>query len=158
MNTVDLDQHREKGRAPEWLAARRVLGDAAPPDHVEAALLQAFAQRHRKLPWYRRWSLESLTPWAGIACVGGLLALAAAGLRPVPPMPAVALAGDGFVALVPTERIAAAQPELREADLPRQALVQLGIPIVADAPDEMVHAELLVAASGEPLAIRLAVN
>jgi hypothetical protein len=158
MNTIDLDQHRNKGRAPEWLAARRVLRDAAPPDQVEAALLHAFARRHRKLPWYRRCSLEALTPWAGIACVGGLLALVGAGLLPVRQPPAVAVAGDGFVALVSAERIAAAQPQLREADLSRQALVQLGIPIVADAPDEMVHAELLVAASGEPLAIRLAVN
>jgi hypothetical protein len=34
----------------------------------------------------------------------------------------------------------------------------MGIPIVADAPHELVHAELLVAGTGEPLAIRLAVN
>jgi hypothetical protein len=158
MNTIDLDHHRKDGRAPEWLAARRVLADAGPPDDVEAALLHAFALHHRPRPWYRRWSLDAVTPWAGIASVGCALALAVAGLRPAAPAPAVVAAADGFVALVPADRIAAAQPQLKEADLSRQALVRLGIPIVADAPDEMVHAELLVAASGEPLAIRLAVN
>lgn len=161
MNTIDLDRHRKEGRAPEWDAARRVLGDASPPEHVEAALLQAFAQRHRKLPWYRRWSLDALTPWSSIVSIGCVLALVIAGVRPDAPLRqdhAVALAGDGFVALVPADQIAAAQPQLKEADLSRQTLVQLGIPIVADAPDELVHAQLLVAATGEPLAIRLAVN
>lgn len=161
MNTIDLDRHRRHGRAPEWDAARRVLGDAAPPDHVEAALMLAFARRHRKLPWYRRWSLESITPWASVVSVGCVLALVIAGVRPAAPAhhdQAVAVAADGFVALVPPERIASAQPRLKEADLSRQTLVQLGIPIVADAPNELVHTELLVAASGEPLAIRLAVN
>ncbi|WP_413344315.1 hypothetical protein [Massilia sp. CT11-108] len=53
---------------------------------------------------------------------------------------------------------AAPNPQLKQANLPRAALVQMGIPIVADAPQELVHAELLVAGTGEPLAIRLAVN
>lgn len=161
MNTIDFDRHRKQGRAPEWDAARRVLGDAAPPDHVEAALLQAFARHHRQRPWYRRWSLESFTPWVSIVSVACVLALVIAGVRPVAPAypdPEVAVAADGFVALVPADRIASAQPQLKEADLSRQALVQMGIPINADAPNEMVHTELLVAASGEPLAIRLAVN
>jgi hypothetical protein len=167
MKTIDLDAHRDKGkgRAPEWDAARRVLRDAAPPDRVEAELLRAFAQRHRKQPWYRRWSLEAVTPWAGIGAAGFALALAVAALQPAGPLPPVrpdrilAVADDGFVALVPAERMAvAAQPQLKEADLPRQALVQLGIPIANDAPNELIHTELLVAATGEPLAIRLAVN
>jgi hypothetical protein len=166
MNTIDLDAHRDKGtgRAPEWDAARRALRDAAPPDRVEAELLRAFARRHKKQPWYRRWSLDALTPWAGIGAAGFALALAVAALQPAGPLqPArpdriVAVADDGFVALVPAERIAAAQPQLKVADLPRQALVQLGIPIANDAPDELIHTELLVAVTGEPLAIRLAVN
>jgi hypothetical protein len=71
----------------------------------------------------------------------------------------LAAADVGFVPLVPQERLAAApNPQLKQADLPRAALVQMGIPIVADAPQELVHAELLVAGTGEPLAIRLAVN
>lgn len=166
MQTIDLNEQRErrKGRAPEWAAVRRVLGDAAPPDHVEAELLRAFTRHHRRQPWYRRWSLESLTPWASLGAVGCALAIALAGLQPAAPLhPArpdrAVVADDGFLALVPAERFAAAaQPRLKQADLPRQALVQLGIPIANDAPDELIHAELLVAATGEPLAIRLAVN
>jgi hypothetical protein len=53
---------------------------------------------------------------------------------------------------------AAVDPQLKQADLPRAALVQMGIPIVANVPDELVHTEMMVAATGEPLAIRLAVN
>jgi hypothetical protein len=70
----------------------------------------------------------------------------------------LAAADVGFVSLVPPERMAAAvNPQLKQANLPRAALVQMGIPIIADAPNELVHAELMVAATGEPLAIRLAV-
>jgi hypothetical protein len=149
------------GRAPEWAAARRLLRHAVPPDGVEAELLRAFAQRHPKQPWYRRWTLDSLTPWASIGAIGCVMAMVAAGLlHPARQEPMiVAAADDGFLSLVPAERMqSAAHPQLKQADLPRQALVQLGIPIAADVPNELIHTELLVAANGEPLAIRLAVN
>jgi len=152
------DPHQD-GRAPEWAGARRLLADAAPPDGVEAALLQAFARRHAKQPWYRRWTLEMTASWAGIGAAGFALALALAGTLGAPPRQAPVAVADGFLALAPAERIAAAvNPRLRRADLPRQELVRMGIPIAADAPDELVHAELLVAATGEPLAVRLAIN
>jgi len=164
MNRFDVDDDRGNGRAPEWHRARRALAQAAPPDHVEQALLRAFAQRHAPRPWYRRWSADAIASWAGIGAAACALAIAGMSLLPAAaPSPrierVVAAADVGFVPLVPQERMAAApNPQLKQADLPRAALVQMGIPIVADAPQELVHAELLVAATGEPLAIRLAVN
>ncbi|MGV7206564.1 hypothetical protein ACLB1G_01770 [Oxalobacteraceae bacterium A2-2] len=163
MQTIDIEPHRNdgRGRAPEWAAARRVLAHAAPPDSVEAALLQAYVRRHKKRPWYRRWTLDGLASGAGIASVAVVLLMAVAGtLAPLPQADLAAHApGDGFLSLATPEQIAAAvHPQLKRANLTRQALVQLGIPIASDAPDELIHAELLVAASGEPLAIRLAVN
>ena len=164
MNRFDVDDDHGTGPAPEWQAARRVLAQVAPPDRVEEALLRAFAQRHAPRPWYRRWSADAIASWAGIGAVACALAIAGMSLLPaVAPSPRVVrvlAAGDvGFVPLVPQDRMAAAlNPQLRQADLSRAALVQMGIPIVADAPHELVHAELLVAATGEPLAIRLAVN
>jgi hypothetical protein len=166
MNMFEFDDGREdgQGRAPEWDAARRTLAHAAPPDAVEQALLRAFAKHHVPRPWYRRWSAEALASWAGIGAVGCALAivgmsLVSGGAPSARVEPVLTAADDGFVALVPPERMAAAvDPQLKQADLPRAALVQMGIPIVANVPDELVHAELMVAATGEPLAIRLAVN
>jgi hypothetical protein len=166
MNSFDFDDDRTagNGRAPEWEAARRMFVQAAPPDHVEQALLRAFARRHAPRPWYRRWDIDAVASWAGIGAAGCALAIVGMSLLPMdPPSPRVvrvlAAADVGFVSIVPPERMAAAvNPQLKQADLPRSALVQMGIPIVADAPDELVHAELMVAATGEPLAIRLAVN
>ena len=166
MNIFDFDDGRNAadGRAPEWEAARRTLAQVAPPDHVEQALLRAFAKRHAPRPWYRRWDIDAVASWAGIGAVGCALAIVGMSLlgtdRPSPHVVRVLAAADvGFVSIVPPERMAAAvNPQLKQADIPRSTLVQMGIPIVADAPNELVHAELMVAATGEPLAIRLAVN
>lgn len=168
MNMFDVedghDSGNDNGRAPEWAAARRTLAQAAPPNRVEQELLRAFTRRHAPRPWYRRWDLDALASCAGIGALGCALAIAGMSLLPAESQSArivrvVAAADDGFLSLVPPERMAAAvNPQLKQADLPRAALVRLGIPIVADAPDELVHAELMVAATGEPLAIRLAVN
>lgn len=147
--------------APEWAAARRELANAAPPDSVEAALLQAFAQRHARRPWYRRWTLDAAARWAGAGAMGCMLAIVVAAIGPAeaPQRSAATVVDDGFLSLVPAGQLAAAvHPRLQRADVPRRVLVQLGIPIAEDAPDELVHAEMLVAATGEPLAIRLAVN
>jgi hypothetical protein len=161
MHPNDAIPHRDEGRAAEWQAARRMLANAAPPDSVEANLMQAFARRHQRQPWYRRLSLDLLATWAGIGVAGCALAITVAGMQvPARHPPAMPVAGaDGFLALAPADRIeAAVNPRLKRADLPRQALLQMGIPIAADAPDELIHAELLVAATGEPLAVRLALN
>jgi len=166
MNMFDFEDnhYNGNGRAPEWEAARSALAQSAPPDHVEQALLRAFAKRHAPRPWYRRWDIDAVASWAGIGALGCVLAIVGMSLLPAAPpsvrvVRVLAAADVGFVSIVSPERMAAAvNPQLKQADLPRSALVQMGIPIVADAPDELVHAELMVAATGEPLAIRLAVN
>ena len=166
MNSFDFDDDRNpgKGPAPELEAAHRNHAQEAPPDHVEQALLRAFARRHAPRPWYRRWDIDAVASWAGIGAVGCALAIVGMSLLPGDPPSArvvrvLAAADVGFVSIVSPERMAAAvNPQLKQADIPRSALVQMGIPIMADAPNELVHAELMVAATGEPLAIRLAVN
>lgn len=170
MNMFDFENERnggsrDGGQAPEWETARGFLTRTAPPDRVEQALMEAFARKHAPLPWWRRWNVEMAASWAGIGALGCAIAIGSAGLvTDLTPRSArvvrIADAGvDGFLPLVPPERLASAiNPQLKEADLSRESLVQMGIPIVADAPNELVHTELMVAASGEPLAIRLAVN
>ena len=168
MQPIDFNEHQQlrQGRAPEWAGARRVLAEHYPPDAVERALLHAFSQRHRPMPWYRRWSAQALLPFGGLAAVSCMVLMLVAGVRssqqgqPVPTRlaEAPALAQD-FLPLAEAGRIAgAANAQLMRAEVPRHVLVSMGVPINEDAPDELVQAEMLVAASGEPLAIRLALN
>lgn len=164
MRAIDFEPRPEDadGRAPEWDAARHALLQAGPPERVEAALLRAMARRHAGLPWYRRGAsaiLEALAAWAGVGAAACAIAIACAGLHAGQPSPRLVVAGDGFVPLAAGDAIRATPNlQIRRADLPRRTLVRLGIPIAADAPDELVRAELLVASTGEALAVRLALN
>jgi hypothetical protein len=176
MQPIDFNEQHQirQSCAPEWASARRVMAGACPPDGVESALLYAFAQRHRPTPWYRiwlrawssRWSTDTLAPLGSLAAVACLLMVLVSGVRDTAHGPGAATApaavpalAQDFLPLADSTRIATAEnAQLMRADLPRHVLVSLGVPINEDAPDELVQAEMLVAASGEPLAIRLALN
>jgi hypothetical protein len=61
-----------------------------------------------------------------------------------------------FIALDSAERIAAEPaPRMVAANVPRTSLAALGVPLTPENAGESVRAELLVAADGQPLALRL---
>lgn len=153
-----MDSHDHQA-APEWAQARAALLELAPPPQVEQALLRALARRRRPLPWYRRWLGADPASWAAVGALTCMLALATLGvLRPPdgPRPPVLAAAANSFVPLASRQRIEQSpDAQLLRRELPRSTLVALGIPIADDAPDELIRADLLVPADGEPLAIRL---
>lgn len=154
MDTNDAMQEQGR-RAPEWEALRRALADAGPPEQMEAALMQAFARQARPA---RRWF--DPVSWLGAGTVAAMAALLVSGVQPPAPPPPLAVADPGFVPLagLSAAQLAAAHPQLLRTELPRSTLVAMGIPIADNAPDELIRTELLVAASGEPLAVRLSLN
>jgi hypothetical protein len=141
---------------------RAEMEKQAAPTGVEDALMQAFAQAHPARRWYHtlgagRWRIAGGLTAAALA----LLVLAIA------PQPAVQMtpgqqslaaleAGGEFIALDSLDRIEREPaPRMVETELPRTALAALGVEITPENAGESVKAEMLVAANGDPLAVRL---
>lgn len=151
------------------LAALRdeLAGLSAPPG-VEKELMQAFARQFPRKPrWYQGWRRKLATPsWsigvssAGAALVALLFVLA-------PGVPGRLHGGDSrplagrdsgaaFIALDSLERIEQEPaPRMVATEVPRTALAPLGLPVTPENAGDSVMAELLVAADGHPLALRL---
>lgn len=137
------------------------------PRCVEKELMQAFGAAFApRKPWYRRLNLRE---WAA-AGAGSVLTAAVLALLLVPPQLADNLGSDlpgaqplvrfddgaAFIALAAFERIdQETEPRLVEAEVPRTMLAALGLPVTPENAGEAVYAEMLVGASGEPLALRL---
>ena len=149
--------------APSFALLKEKLAGIDTPRAVEKELLQAFARLH---PPRRRW-YHGLRG-RGWALTGGLAGLAAGAL-----VLAFALHTPGvdggrastlaarddsglFIALDSAERIAAEPaPRMVAADVPRASLAALGVPLTPENAGDSVRAEMLVAADGQPLALRL---
>lgn len=147
--------------APCFAALRSELAGIDTPRCVEKELLQAF---HRRFKPRRRWyQALSLPQWgtAGALCsltvVVLLLAQSPHQAVRVNSQPLVGFDGGGaFVALDSLERIEAEpDAQLVEAEVPRTVLAPLGVPVSPENAAETVRAEMLVAADGHPLAVRL---
>lgn len=141
-------------------ALREELETRQAPAAVEAKLLQAFARRHRR-PWVAR-AGQWFAPAIGLAASAGMaawIALAPVSDAGIAERGATVAAGeDGapFLALQPLERIAAErEPRLIETTVPRVMLASLGLPVNPEVAGESMRAQMLVAADGEPLAMRL---
>lgn len=144
-------------------ALRGAMDGIATPHCVEKELMQAFAARFPpRQPWYRRLSLPE---WGAAGACAAVTAVVLATLL-APPRPVDELAlrtplwrlenGTAFIALDSVERIEQEpEPELVEAEVPRAMLAALGLPVAPEQAGEAVRAEMLVAADGEPLALRL---
>jgi len=159
-----MDTRKTTDRDPLFDALRAETGRLNAPRGVEKELLQAFARLH---PAQRRW-YHALTG-RGWALAGGLSGLVAGALVLAfalrLPDPAdggragtrVALDDNGvFIALDSAERIAAEpSPHMVAADVPRTSLAALGVPLTPENAGDSVRAEMLVAADGQPLALRL---
>jgi len=152
-NTTDRD--------PLFDALRAETGRLDTPRGVEKELLQAFARLHPpRKRWYHGLDARSFALAGSLAA--GALVLAFA-LRAPHPLddgragPLVSVDGNGvFIALDSAERIAAEPaPRMVAADVPRTSLAALGMPLTPENAGDSVRAEMLVAADGQPLALRV---
>jgi len=155
-NTTDRD--------PMFDVLRTEMGRLGAPRGVEKELLQAFAQLHPpKRRWYHALAARPFALAGGLAGVAaGALVLAFAVRAPHPVGDGhagalVSLDGNGvFIALDSAERIAAEPaPRMVAADVPRTSLAALGMPLTPENAGDSVRAEMLVAADGQPLALRV---
>ena len=147
--------------APCFAALRSELAGLDTPRCVEKELMQAFTRQFA--PQKRWYHALSLPQWgtAGALCSLTVVVL----LLARSPHQAVTVSGQPlvgfdngapFVALDSLERIEAEpDAQLVEADVPRSALAPLGVPVSPDNAADTVRAEMLVAADGHPLAVRL---
>lgn len=157
----DTKDNLDPALAAQFAALRSELVGHNAPRCVEKELMQAFARQHpKKLRWYQRLSLPQ---WGAAGALCSLAAVAM--LLAASPHRSVTVAGPAlvsldeggaFIALESLERIEA-EPHTRvvAADLPQTALAPLGVPVDPENAAGTVHAEMLVAADGHPLAVRL---
>jgi hypothetical protein len=160
MNTQDTPDNILDGHIK---ALRQELEGIDAPRCVEKELLQAFA---KQFPPKKRWYQKlARTQWAAIGATFPLAALALLlALGPQRPDPDAGVRGQplvgidngmAFVALEPLERIALEpQPRMVEAEVPRTMLAPLGVAVTPENAGDTVLAEMLVAADGQPLALR----
>jgi hypothetical protein len=147
--------------APRFKELREELATLDTPRCVEKELMQAFQHQFcPKRPWY---GFLTLPQWGAAGALCSLTAMAV--LLALSPHQSISVGGpplvgiDGgaaFVALDSLERIEA-EPDARlvEAEVPRTVLAPLGVPVSPDNAADTVRAEMLVAADGQPLAVRL---
>jgi hypothetical protein len=161
---MDTRKTTPTDRDPMFDVLRTEMGRLDAPRGVEKELQQAFARLHPpKRRWYHRLAVRPVALAGGLAgLVAGALVLAFAVRAPHPAEDGragalVALDGNGvFIALDSAERIAAEPaPRMVAADVPRTSLAALGMPLTPENAGDSVRAEMLVAADGQPLALRL---
>ncbi len=156
-----MDIRNTTDRDPLLDALRAEVGRLDAPRGVEKELLQAFAKLHPpKRRWYHRLAVRPLALAGGVVAGAFVLAFAVRAPHPVEDGRAgalVALDGNGvFIALDSAERIAAEPaPRMVATDVPRTSLAALGVPLTPENAGDSIRAEMLVAADGQPLALRL---
>ncbi|KQY12952.1 MULTISPECIES: hypothetical protein [Massilia] len=156
-----MDIRNTTDRDPLFDALRAEVGRLDAPRGVEKELLQAFAKLHPpKRRWYHRLAVRPAALAGGVVAGALVLAFAVRAPHPVEDGRAgalVALDGNGvFIALDSAERIAAEPaPRMVATDVPRTSLAALGVPLTPENAGDSVRAEMLVAADGQPLALRL---
>ncbi|KQZ40683.1 hypothetical protein [Massilia sp. Root1485] len=156
-----MDIRNTTDRDPLFDALRAEVGRLDAPRGVEKELLQAFAKLHPpKRRWYHRLAVRPFALAGGVVAGALVLAFAVRAPHPVEDGRAgalVALDGNGvFIALDSAERIAAEPaPRMVATDVPRTSLAALGVPLTPENAGDSVRAEMLVAADGQPLALRL---
>lgn len=167
---MDTDDPTAPLPAAPLAALRDELARLDAPPRVEQALMRAFAARFPPKPrWYRRWHEKFSAPGPSIGASAAAAVLVAL-LFVLAPGTSGLLRGHGsesrppagrddgaaFIALDSLERIAQEPaPRMVETQLPRAALAALGVPVTPENAGESVKAEMLVAADGRPLALRL---
>jgi hypothetical protein len=135
----------------------------APPG-VEKELMQAFARQFPQKRWYQRLAAHRWAQAGGLSAAVAAIAVSALMLHAPRPGDGVrtdrALAaherGGLFIALESPERIAREPaPRMVETEVSRSTLAPLGVPLTPENAGDTVRAEMLLAADGQPLAVRL---
>ncbi|MBI3727472.1 MAG: hypothetical protein HY254_03955 [Burkholderiales bacterium] len=141
---------------------RKDLQELNTPASTEQALLLAFTQQQAKDKKQAR--SRRFRPWlAGLLTLSGsfglvmLTVMFPASQHPLTPDSTTVSNTElpPFVALVPLERLNNETPSMLEAEVPAAWLTSLGMPVSPEIAGDMVQAQMLVAADGEPLAMRL---
>jgi hypothetical protein len=140
------------------------------PDAIEAALAKRFAKQHRSSGWLGEVG-QWFAPGAAIAASIGV----SAWLMLVPSVVGTfggsqresindaalssVYASTPFVALSSLEQIALEpNPRLVETELTKAMLGSMGVDVAPEVAGETIRAEMLVSASGQPLALRFTPN
>lgn len=154
MNDRTLDPTRSTLLDLRLDALRHGLREHAAAPALEAALVARFRARHR---------LRRALVWIPSLALAAAIVLVAWALRPLQPSAASPASpaplqdnGGPFLALKPLGTIALERDAtIVPAQFPRALLAEWGLPVAPDRAAEPVHAEMLVSADGEPLAVRL---
>jgi hypothetical protein len=146
---------------------RHVMRDFNAPDALETRLQKQFAKRHRATSGWTQHIGQWLAPGTAVtACVGIAMWMAATTFL-VPG--SIAINGQNntmnpandrpFVALQSLEQIALEpNPRVIETQIPKMMLTTMGVAVPPDVAGEMLRTEMLVSASGQPLALRFTSN
>jgi hypothetical protein len=151
---------------PLFDALRAGMAKLDAPRGVEKELMQAFARQFPQQRWYqkltaRRWALAGglSTAVTAVAVFGLMLHAPRPGADPDVRSRAMVShdAGGGlFIALESLDRIEQEPaPRVVETEVSRSSLAPLGVALTPENAGDTVKAEMLVAADGQPLALRL---
>jgi hypothetical protein len=163
---MHTDDTRDPSQPSPFDALRTGMASLNTPPAIKKELMAAFARQHRPRRWYHQLSPSQWGVAGGVGSVAavllafmlslhapGRIAGDAAGVAPA----ARDDNGAAFIALASFERIEQEPaPRVVEATVPRTALSSLGVPVTPENAGDSVRAEMLVAADGRPLALRLA--
>ncbi len=158
---MDMNDNPDAKLAAAFAALRGELAGQDTPRCVEKELLQAFERKFKpKRRWYQALSLPQWGTAGALCSLTTVVLLVAQSPHEavrVGSQPLVSFDnGAAFVALDSLERIEAEpDAQLVEAEVPRTALAPLGLPVSPENAADTVRAEMLVAADGHPLAVRL---
>lgn len=146
---------------------RNATANKAAPAFLEAQLLSAFKSHHDQLRARRRrgaFFAQWFAPGFALAVSVGMSAwmvlapMARTAVEPVNSLTAanIGLSADTpFIALQSLEQIALEpQPRLIETTVPRMWLASYGVSVSPELAADTLHAEMLVSANGQPLAMR----
>ena len=166
--TLTIEQEALVDRQIECL--RSETESLSAPAMLEAKLTAAFAQHHakrragaRRRDLIAHWFAPgfALAASAGMAAWMALSPTARTALDTLPSTPvevnSIAAADRPFIALQSLEQIALEpHPRIIETDVPRMLLASYGVPVNPESAGGLMRAEMLVSASGQPLAMRFA--
>jgi hypothetical protein len=166
MTSPDRDRDPIDPIDPLFDALRAETAKLDAPRGVEKELMQAFARQFPQKRWYqkltqRRWALAGGLSAAVMAVAVSSLLLHAPRSKGDPAARSQAMvshdAGGGlFIALDSLERIEQEPaPRVVETEVSRSSLAPLGVPLTPENAGDTVRAEMLLAADGQPLALRL---
>lgn len=163
---MNSNEPRDPLLAAPFDALKSTLAGIDTPHGVEKELMAAFARQYPKKRWYQRlsgarWGMAGgLASTATVVMVFLLTTQSPGRMGIADGQPLIGLDnGSAFIALDSLERIEQEQhPRMIETDVQRTELASLGVPLTPENASDSVHAEMLVSADGEPLALRLTSN